>query len=151
MPLKDIVKTYATNQTYVFNYGTRPYVDWEVINKDIKNGQTIINMLPEIERGLYATNKPNPSQVEYSVFLQVARKWDSGNVTHSNLDETYEQKYDRRLVDLYEDARAMVKGLACQENWEMVSYTSQAEINQYSSNIELISVEFVFRTSQYII
>ena len=151
MPLKDIIKTYITGEGYEFAYGSRPYLDFEIVDKDLKDGQKVVNMLPEIERALYATNKPNPSQVEYSVFMQVCKKWETGNVTWSNLDELYEQKYDRRLVELYTLCRNIVRDLACQNNWEMVSYTSQAEINQYSSNLELISVEFVFRTSQFIV
>lgn len=150
MNLKDTIKTKAQNNSYEFKYGSKPYLNFEILDADLKDGNILINMLPEIERAIYTTQRPIPSSVEYSVFLQVAKKWESGNATYSNLDETYEQKYDLRLGELYGAARNFVKSLACQNNWEMVSYRAQAEINQYSTSLELISVEFVFRTPQFV-
>lgn len=150
MNIKDIIKTQAISDSYLFNYGTKPYVSWELLDQDLKNGQTIINMLPEIERGLYASGRPTISSVEYSVFIQVGRKWDLGNATYSSLDETFEQKYDNRLVELYGLSRRFVQSIACMNNFEMVSYRAQAEINQYATSLDLISVEFVFRVPEYL-
>lgn len=144
--IKDIIKAQAVSLGYNFAYGPRPFLNYELTLQDLKNGKTNVLMLPEVERGLYLTERPFPSTTEFSLFIQFARKWEAGNTTKSNLDETYDQKYELRIEDLKTSAKSFIKQLACSNNFRMISDNMQAEINLYASNVDAINCEFVLRT-----
>lgn len=147
MSLKDIVKNKAEREGFKFDYGTRVFQDYSLIMNDLKNGVVHIGMLPEKDRYTYKNGLL--SSAEYSVFFLVSRKFESSG-TYSNQDETYEQKHDNRLDELKETAYNFASSLMCANNWEAVSMQVQGEINQYSSNLDLINVELVFRNSERI-
>ncbi len=143
----DLVETLAeTTLSYNFAYGPRPFLNYETTLKDLKGGKITVLMLPEVERQLYLTERPTPSTTEFSLFLQFVRKWETGNASKSELDETYEQKYALRLKDLKTIAKSFILQLACANNFRMVSRNMQAEINIYASNVDAINCEFVLRT-----
>ncbi len=142
----DLIETQATGLGYNFAYGPRPFLNYETTLKDLKNGKVTVLMLPEVERQAYLSERPTPSYSEFSLFLQFARKWESGNATKSKLDETYDQKYERRLKDLKTTAKSFVKQLACENNFKLVSSSMQGEINLYASNVDAINCEFVLKT-----
>lgn len=142
----DIIETKALADGYLWAYGPRPFLNYEVTLKNLKNGKITVLMLPEIERGLYLTERPFPSTREFSLFIQFVRKWETGNTTKSELDETYDQKYQRRIKDLKTIAKTFILELACANKFYMISDNMQAEINLYASNVDAINCEFVLRT-----
>jgi|GEM_PF-4282887 len=144
--IKDIIKAKSIADGYEFAYGPRSFLNYELTLKDLKNGVTTVLMMPQVERGLYLTERPFPSTTEFSLFLQFARKWESGNATKSKLDETYDQKYELRIEDMETAALNFIKELACANNFRMISHSIQAEINLYASNVDAVNCEFVLRT-----
>lgn len=144
--IKDIIKAKAIADDYEFAYGPRPFLNYELTLKDLKDGVITLLMLPQVERGLYLTERPFPSTTEFSLFLQFARKWEAGNTTKSKLDETYDQKYELRIEDLEGEALDFIRELACANNFRMISHSMQAEINLYASNVDAVNCEFVLRT-----
>lgn len=145
MDVKETIKAQAAAAGYNFAYGTRPFINYEQTLENLKDGVVNIFLLPENERGVYAPGKIYLESIEYTVVFQVARKWETGNTTKSELDETYEQKYDRRLSDLQNIGNAFLKTFICSNNLEPLSYQANQEINVYAENIDLINYQLVFR------
>jgi hypothetical protein len=114
--------------------------------KNLQSGKITVLMLPEVERGLYNTERPFPTTREFSLFIQFAKKWESDNLSKSKLDETYKQKYDLRMKELKAIAKAFVRELACANNFRMISDLYQGEINLYATNVDAINCEFILRT-----
>lgn len=140
---------------YNFIYGSRPFLNYEATLKNLKDGKITVLMLPEVEREAFLRESPTPSYIEFSLFIQFARKWETeiiepetGKIikTKSKLDELYKKKYDLRLKDLKTIAKSFMTDLACQNNFRMISRNYQAEINIYASNIDAINCECVLRT-----
>ena len=101
----------------------------------------ILVMFPFRERG-NLNEAVVISTWDVSTQLWLGRKFDvdSTQETQSKLDETYKQKYDRRLLDLRTLSKTMVKAIFCAGTSELKSVEINEEINKTSTNIDFIVI-----------
>lgn len=145
MDVKETIETLAGTLGYNFTYGTRQFINYGSTLNDLKDGAINFMMLPESKRGIYEPGRIFIQSYEFTVQFQIARKWETGNATKSELDETYDQKYERRLKDMRTLGESFVKSFLCLNNGEPLSLTSSAEINSYAENFDQVNFELVFR------
>jgi hypothetical protein len=74
-------------------------------------------------------------EIKYTCLLMLGRKSDLAG-TQSNLDETAQQKYDRRLKELSQGLALAIKGIACNNGLLVESSPIAVDINVFDSNID---------------
>lgn len=148
MTLKSVIESACVEAGYAFVHGSKIYVNKELEGIIMKDGAVFVNLLPFKETVEYNGIKVN--RVRYDCILQIGMKFSDDNSVHSNLDETYSQKYDNRLSGLYDKAWELVKGVTCSNNLEPINYEAQGEINQYSSLVDLVAVSFGFYSNGFL-
>lgn len=140
-------KSYATAKSYEFVYGR---VDGEqnwIMTKDVtlKDGESVIILFPMIETADIANSFPHAWNVATQIWL--GKKFDTDNAsgTFSKLDETDQQKWDRRLFALRSAIEVYLKAVFCAETGlELTSARIQAFLNQFDEGIDAIGMEISF-------
>jgi hypothetical protein len=59
--------------------------------------------------------------------------------TESSLDETYLQKYDRRLLDLIQLLALNISLFVCSNDLQIVSISIQNQINKFDENLDFVA------------
>lgn len=140
----DIVKVFkckATALKYGFSYGTRQFLNYETTLKDMKKGKYQLMLLPPLEIDEYGSSILKTG-TRYTVTFQLATKFET--LTHSNLDETYYQKHERRLKTLLTLCRSFVSSFICDNNVKPISARYSPEINVYATNVDIYNCELTF-------
>ena len=81
-------------------------------------------------------------QTNYNGMIALGRKREVdefGTHTVSSLDETYEQKYDRRLQYLSEQICQILKEITCNNDGEIVRCSLRYDINQFDLNADFVA------------
>lgn len=83
-------------------------------------------------------------EIRYTCLLMLGRKSDLAG-TQSSLDETAQQKYDRRLNDLINGLALLIRDVACNNALLVESSPLSVDINVFDTNIDFaISQNAVF-------
>lgn len=135
--IREIVKT---NLGLEFVYGTQEYVNAEATNtKDIQT-KDLVYMAPLISTGAYEGGFKTDRT--YQAIIGWCVKNDG--TYQSNMDEYYEQKYDRRLGEMTTSLEALIKTIACTDGFEVTSDRVFEEINQFDENLDVVIAELSF-------
>ena len=135
----DIVATFEDQSDtlgYKFQYGTTPFQNYELTMNDLTQGESVVMMLPVVESALNIVHSSVINRLQSTITFLLARKFDPDDTTVSELDETYRQKYDRRLFALKQDAVSFINGILCAESIELTSFRMVEEINTYDENVD---------------
>jgi hypothetical protein len=138
------IRTLATNQGYEFSYGTSEYKNWDAGRKNLQDKDLIV-LDPLIGSGSYIGGVK--SDKTYVTTIGLAVKNDG--VYQATLDETYEQKYDRRLEDMEAALEAFIKLLACTDGFEILSDRIISDINRFDTNVDIMLAEITFIYDTY--
>jgi hypothetical protein len=131
----------ATANGFQFIYGTQKFQNWEVTQKDLTDGSLFLAMFPFEERG--KVHNGSVSEWKVSTILWVGVKFDP-LITHSNLDETEKQKYDRRLKTLSAAVQVILDDL-CASEVELVDEPRRfRELNKFDENTDVVGCELSF-------
>jgi hypothetical protein len=136
----------AIAQGWRFAFGTKEILNWETSRKNLKSGETLLLMFPFVETPII-----NEARVianwDISTRLWLGRKFDntSSSGTYSKLDETYEQKYDRRLTDLRADMETLLRSMFCSGDYELQSARVLRGINLTPENLDFVMADVTFR------
>lgn len=82
-------------------------------------------------------------EVVYQGTISLGRKREDNNGinTVSSLDETFEQKYDRRLSDLSVKITNILLNLQCEYDYTIDAVNMSYALNQYDLNADFISAD----------
>lgn len=139
-------KTYADLYRYEFAYGRVSEQNW-IFTKDVtlKDGESVIVLFPIIETADVANSFPQSWNASTQIWL--GKKFDDDNEsgTFSQLDETDQQKWDRRLFDLRQAIEIYLKAVFCSEpRLELTTARIQTFLNKFDENIDAIGMEITF-------
>ena len=133
-----LLQTFCANRGWHFIYG---------VNQFERNLQTIREYLPD-ELVLIADFRVDPTyqnnkitKVRYTCLFMLGRKSEYCNT--ANLDESNQQKYDRRIKDLIEAFTVGVIAFACENELDIISAPITVGLNVYDENIDFVISESV--------
>ncbi|MBA7541747.1 hypothetical protein ES705_34063 [subsurface metagenome] len=144
--LIQVFEDYATAADYEFVYGRVSSQNW-VMTKDVKlaDGESVIILFPIIETGNITNSFPQSWNVSTQIWLGRKFDTDSASGTHSKLDETDRQKWDRRLFALRSDIETYLKSIFCAESGlELTDARISTFLNQLDENLDFIGMEIKF-------
>ena len=78
-------------------------------------------------------------EVQYNGTIALGRKRELQTI--SSLDENFEQKYDRRLLELSNLLTELLLSLQCQHNFVIDSARMSYSLNEYDLNADFVSAE----------
>ena len=126
------IETYALSQNWKFIYGFNDFYNSAASIQEYQPDEMLLiadsKDLPRIVNGRIV-------EIEYTCLLMLGRKFDDTGEAAS-LDETFEQKYDRRLKELKSLLAIAIGQIACDNELEVTAGEIITEINQYASNID---------------
>lgn len=136
------IRTLATNAGYEFSYGTAEYNNFDATQDDLQ-AKDLIYLAPVVDSGTYDNGVLDTSGYSTVIGLGVKSDRDVDN-TQANLDETYEQKYDRRLESMRTKLGAFIKSMGCEDNFTLTRHRIFEEINQLDENLDMMIAELQF-------
>ena len=146
--LLSALRTYAQSKDMVFFMGSNQYIN-AVADKRINDNQLILMAMFSVQ----PKKDSGGNEVdEYVGKLALGRKRESNTVgqvttkTVATLDETFEQKYDRRLFDLTGKLNTLVKEIACQNELIVVSFKMDMQLNQLDLNADFVDSSITLTT-----
>ncbi len=78
-----------------------------------------------------------PQDITYNCVFALGRKYEAEG-TESSLDETFEQKYDRRLKELSQLLEPMLTTIACENELLLGDMTMTYDLNKFDTNIDFV-------------
>lgn len=81
------------------------------------------------------------NEVQYNGTIALGRKREVPSASVSSLDETFEQKYDRRLMELSNLLTELLLLLQCEYNFVIDSAQMSYSLNEYDLNADFVSAE----------
>lgn len=157
------LRTYASTNGWVFLSGTSAIQNYEASQNEYKNGQLVLaadfNAAPQF------TNAGKISQITYNGILMLGIKLDDDGTpaieddeetpavdetevfsdgTPANLDETFIQKYDRRLLDLMTLLANHIAAFACANELDVTGADFRLETNKFDTNIDFVAGTITF-------
>lgn len=137
--LIDILRDYCTLNDIFFIPGTDAYI----------NAVADMNVYADSDLILIADFTSAPSFTggrvtgnTYTGVLALGRKTET--YTTSTLDETWEQKYDRRLKSLSQTLASLIGDIACENEFEISNVTFKLDINKFDLNADFVAATISF-------
>lgn len=132
----------ATPREWLFIYGNDQYANASDTLKDIKANQLVL----VADLNVSPTYEPEGSirDVTFAGGIMLGQKRE--DTTESSLDETMEQKYDRRLSDLTEALFIAMGDFSCSNGLSITQVNARYDINKYDENLDFIAATITFTT-----
>jgi len=146
--MRNLVKLFddqAKKDKYLFLYGAREFLNYDLSNEALGIGKFLIAMFPIIERVTGITNDHYPHTYRADITIWMGRKFEYNSVyvTGSDLDETYRQKYDRRLFACKQELESYIKKALCQTDLRLISMRINEAINEFDENVDFVGCDLV--------
>jgi len=132
--------TYATTKGYKILYGEDWYQNYEADYNNYANGQKVLGV-DFTARPIFQNLAVN--RIEYNGVVMLGQKFDA-NGTPSSLDETFKQKYDRRLLTLVTLLETVIKEIACANDLLIGNVNVKMALNKFDTNIDFVAAEITF-------
>jgi hypothetical protein len=137
---------YAASKGWRSAYVTLETKEWQTTAKDLTGGEYLLLIFPFSESAVMSKH----GIVEYwktSTRLWLGRKFDNTSSvgTMSSIDETPEQKDERRMADIRTALKELVKDLFCDGDYEMLSGNMSLEFNVTNENIDVVVLDLTFK------
>lgn len=127
-----VLEAYAISKGWDFIYGFDDFDSNALAVRDYANGKLLLiadfNSVPTYKNGVI-------TEITYNCLLMLGRKFDADG-TAASLDETPQQKYDRRLKFLAQTLANAIAEVACNNELEVPSAPISVDINLYDTNID---------------
>ena len=134
------LNTSAKSKGWHFIYGNNHYVNYEATIKKIYAGDFLLtadfSCVPIIKNGLV-------TEITYTGLIMLGVSMDD-NGQKANLDETMQQKYDRRLLELMQTLANYIGEFACLNELDVNITNMRLDINRTDTNIDFIVAELSF-------
>ena len=135
------LRTYASDNDYVFLYGDNFYQNYEASKEEYSNDQVILGSSAFVGNPTIVNSKI--TEIVYLGDLMIGKKFDSDG-TAASLDETYIQKYDRRLQDLALLLASTIGTFACTHSLDISGISMRLDINKFDTNIDFVATLVTF-------
>lgn len=133
--------TYAAANGMQFISGANFYQNYEATQKEFGADQLILaarfDASPKFSPGYKIES------ITYTGALMLGRKFEL-TTTHSNLDETFYQKYNARLLDLMTGLSGIIAAFACAHELEVTQCNYNMLLNQLDENIDFVEAVITF-------
>ena len=145
----NLFRAYATTKGYRFIYGNEIFLNAEATMRDMTGGEFLMCLFPIRRKRLFNSNAGIPSGWSVSAQIWIGRKFDTSSTTgtKSSIDETLEQKSDRRLFDIDSEFTDMEKDFFCASAYVLKAWDLQPFINETNENIDFIAAATIFETN----
>lgn len=134
------LRTYAESQGWAFLFGSEWMQNYEASRNEYEDGQLVLGVdfdaVPTRSAGVI-------SEISYNGTMILGRKFDDDN-TPANLDETYIQKYDRRLYELSTLMSDFIKAFSCLHELDVTAESMRMDLNKFDTNIDFVANTITF-------
>ena len=131
------LRTYATHedQDWIFLSGPNWMQDYEATQAEYAAGQLVLGA--DFQEAIPTRRNGVVSEIKYPGILVLGRKFDSALAgTHVNLDETFIQKYDSRLLDLTTAMSNFIKEFVCENGLDTENENMSLRLNSLDETID---------------
>lgn len=136
----DTLEAYAMSKGWHFVLKFDDFYTNIEAQKEYSSGELILTAdyqsLPAIKNGRVVG-------VTYVSLLALGRKFD-GDGTAASLDETYRQKYDRRLKELESQLASALAEFSCTNELDVTTTGINNDINVYDTNFDFVITTATF-------
>ena len=139
------LQTAATNNGWRFISGDRYYRNAELMGK-IDVGEIVMTGFCNSMTPRYVNSQID--RITYSAEIMLGRKFDEIGDT-SSLDETFIQKYDRRLEELAKLIAVFIASFSCEHRLTIQSANYQYFINVYDENLDFVGGTITFVDEEF--
>ena len=131
-----ILRDYCDREHLYFIPGPAAYQN-AIMDQSIYAANDLILVCDLQFSPVFSENSLN--EVQYNGTIALGRKRELQ--TTSSLDETFEQKYDRRLMELSNLLTELLLSLQCEHNFVIDSAQMSYSLNEYDLNADFVSAE----------
>lgn len=141
------IKTEAEAEGYNFTYGPDEFLNYYATQTaDLTSQEYILSLFPVITRSLDIANEHIVSVWACDITLMLGRKFEENageeeTDERSSIDETYEQKEERRLNDLLTELNTFVENFICDYDYRLQSLRYSDQINQTDESIDFVRLD----------
>ena len=144
--LVSIFTDYADSKGWRSSYVTLQDKEFQVTASDLTAGEYIMLIFPFAEDAVLA----DYGVVDYwraTTRIWLGRKFDNTSTTgtYSSIDETMEQKDERRLATIRATLKTMVKDLFCAGVYELFTANIALEINMTNESMDFVVLNLSFK------
>jgi len=143
------LRTYCVNEGIIFIPSiSESYVNSVIDWNEYKNNDLIMFAL---FNAVHVFDNSKLVEIAYTGVIGLGRKCESELIededgeytveTESNLDETPEQKYDRRLKYLANKLTEILSTIACENQYEIRNCNMRLEINKFDLNADFVACD----------
>lgn len=126
------LESYALSQNWLFEYGVDQFYKSIQSNQQYDPGKII--MIADF-RAQPTKKNGRTTEISYTCLIMLGRKFDD-NGQAASIDETSEQKYDRRLKELCQLLDIAIGQVACDNELDLTVGDIVININMFSANID---------------
>lgn len=140
----DDLRLYCKENNITFVLGNQSYANAVLDSEEYEVNELIMICDFNNSFGVFGSTIINDT---YSGVLSLGRKRESSleeGITESSLDETYIQKYDRRLSYLHNKLKDIIREFHCQFEYTPQNINTKLDINQYDLNIDQVGCIITF-------
>lgn len=144
--LVEIFTDYAADKGWRSSYVTLETKEWATTSKSLVGGEYIMLLFPFTEKAVM--NKAGfISHWTAASRIWLGRKFDNTATvgTKSSIDETLDQKEERRMTAIRAEIRTMLKELFCAGDYELLSATIGVEFNVTNESIDFVIADVTFK------
>ena len=143
------LRTYCINESIIFIPSiSESYVNSVIDWNEYENNNLIMFAL---FNAVHVFDNSKLVEIAYTGVIGLGRKCESELIeddngkytveTESNLDETPEQKYDRRLKYLANKLTEILSTIACENQYEIRNCNMRLEINKFDLNADFVACD----------
>lgn len=131
---------YAAANGMVFLSGANHYQNYEASQAAYNEDQLVLTA--DFDAAVSFGIGLGVSAITYSGVMALGRKFEPTTV--SELDETFIQKYNRRLYELMQMLGTAIAAFACDNELEVTQCAFRMELNKFDTNIDFVAASVTF-------
>ena len=144
--LVEIFTDYAATKGWKSAYVTLESKEWQTSQQNLTGGEYMMLIFPFNERVVMNSS----GFIGYwlaATKIWLGRKFDNTATTgtKSSIDETPEQKDERRMEAIRAEIRTMIKALFCAGDYELTAATMNVEFNVSNESMDFVIVDVTFK------
>lgn len=133
--------SYASDNDMHYLSGENAYQNYEASQNTYDDGQLVLSA--DFNAAIYFSRGFTIGSITYTGVLALGRKFEESE-TGSNLDETFYQKYQRRLKDMMTLLASHIGIFACANKLEVTQCQFRMDLNKFDTNIDFIAATITF-------
>ena len=144
--LVEIFTDYAATKGWKSAYVTLESKEWQTSQQNLTGGEYMMYVFPFTER--VVMNKSGfISHWTASTKIWLGRKFDNTATTgtKSSIDETPEQKDERRMQTIRTAIRLMIREVFCEGDYELTNANLSVEFNVSNESMDFVIVDVTFK------